>query len=331
MGGARPVQVRLLSFTYCANPSSILSDPSIPARSPRPRATARAHFDRGFRFEQSGLLDRALDAYRSGLAASTTVAEQAEANLRVARIFRSLSNWAESKEASARAIHLAGQAGADDLIAEAMNIEVGALQVQGHHEAADAIATRALDYARSARVRGITLQNLGRGAAERSDFATSDRYFEESIRCFRLANYDLGLAIALGNVARAALDRGDVERAIELGDEAIVLARRLNALDLVLTGVQNQAAAFAASGRHELAEALLTEALGHFTSAGNLTRQAECLEIMGELSARRPEDSETAVRCFARALTLATRASDQKLVDRLTRRLASKSMRTQGE
>jgi hypothetical protein len=74
-----------------------------------------------------------------------------------------------------------------------------------------------------------------------------------------------------------------------------------------------------------LAEALLTEALGHFTSAGNLGRQAECLEIMGELSAQRSGDGETAVRCFARALALATRASDQTLVDRLTKRLAGET------
>jgi tetratricopeptide (TPR) repeat protein len=116
-----------------------------------------------------------------------------------------------------------------------------------------------------------------------------------------------------------------------LGDEAIALARRLNALDLLLTGVQNQAAAFAASGRHELAEALLTEALGHFTSAGNLVRQAECLEIMGELSAERPEDRETAARCFARALALATQARDQRLVDRLATRLGAESARSVDE
>lgn len=268
------------------------------------------------------MLERALDAYRDALTGSVTLLDRAEAHLRIARVFRSMSKWTESKLAADLAIQLAEQAGSRDLIAEAMNVEVGALQVQGYYEAADAVAKRALDYATSPRVRGITLQNLGRGAAERGDFATSDRYFEESIACFRLANYDLGLAIALGNVARAALDRGDVQRAIELGEEAIALARRVNALDLLLTGVQNQAAAYAATGRHELAEALLTEALGHFTSAGNLVRQAECLEIMGDLSARRLEDAETAIRCFTRALTLATSANDQTLVERLSKRLS---------
>lgn len=295
-----------------------------------PGAPARAHFDRGFRLEQAGLLDRALDAYRDALGASETLLDRAEANLRISRVFRSMNRWADSKLAASEAIQLAEQAGSGDLIAEAMNIEVGALQVQGYYEAADAVALRALEHASSPRVRGITLQNLGRGAAERGDFATSDRYFDESIRCFRLANYDLGLAIALVNVARAALDRGDVQRAMDLGDEAIALARRVNALDLLLTGVQNQAAAYAAIGRHELAEALLTEALGHFTSAGNLVRQAECLEIMGELSAQRPEDADTATRCFTRALTLAASANDQVLVERLSKRLGVRAEKPDG-
>lgn len=307
--------------TLDANPRITLSDPSIQTPSPDLSASVKAHFDRGFRFEQGGLLERALDAYHDALGAAVTLVEQAEANLRIARVLRSANKWTESKLASAQAIHFAELAGSRDLTAEAMNIEVGALQVQGYYEAADTIAIRALDYASSPRVRGITLQNLGRGAAERGDFATSDRYFDESIECFRLANYDLGLAIALVNVGRAALDRGDFQRAIELGDEAIALTRRLNALDLLLTGVQNQAAAYAATGRHELAEALLTEALGHFTSAGNLVRQAECLEIMGDLSAQRPDDNETATRCFTRALTLAARANDQTLVERLSKRL----------
>jgi tetratricopeptide (TPR) repeat protein len=289
------------------------------------------YLDRGFRFEQGGLLERALESYRDALAASQTPVEEAEAHLRIARVYRAVSNWEESQRSSARAIELAKRAGVPDLVAEAMNIEVGSLQIQGYYEAADAIAMRALECARTPRVRGITLQNLGRGAAERGDFVTSDRYFDESISCFRKANYDLGLAIGLGNVARAALDRGDVERAIELGEEAIGLARRVNALDLLLTGVQNQAAAFAATGRYELAEALLTEALGHFTSAGNLVRQAECLEIMGDLSAQRAEEGDTMTRCFKRALVLATRANDHRLMERLSRRLAEEVGEAQAE
>ncbi len=100
------------------------------------------------------------------------------------------------------------------------------------------------------------------------------------------------------------------------------MARRLNLLDVLLTAVQNQAAAFAASGDHESAEALLTEALGHFTSARNLVRQAECLEIMGQMAATRSADSETARRCYERARELANAVGDRPLADRLTKRLS---------
>lgn len=272
---------------------------------------------------------RALDAFREALSAATSESDQALARLYVARAYRTLTDWDRSRDEARHAVRLALAIGDRDLAAEAMNVEIGALQMQGFLDEADALARRAIGYAVSPRVRGITLQNLGRGAAERGDFVTSDRYFGESIDAFREANYDVGLAIALTNAAKAALDRRDAERSIEIGKEAIALARRLSVLDVLLTTVQNQAAAYVAVGNLESAEALLTEALGHFTSAGNLIRQAECLEIMGEISERRP-DTDTAARCYARARDLAAAAGDHPLVDRLTRRLEDVS-RTGGD
>ena len=288
----------------------------------RPRAVsaARAHLDRGFRLEQGGTLDRSLEAYTEALALAATPAEEVDARLRIARVYRTLSEYEKSVAAAREAVRLALEIGADDLAAEAMNVEVGALQMRGAFEEAHELALRAFDLARSPRVRGITLQNLGRGAAERGDFETSDRYFAESVAAFRAADYDLGVMVALANAARAALDRGDAARALETGNEAIALARRLNSLDVLLTAVQNQAAAFVAMGNLEAAEGLLTEALGHFTSAKNPGRQAECLEIMGQMCELRP-DPETAVRCYTRARDLAIVASDRVLIERLTRRM----------
>ena len=69
------------------------------------------YLDRGFRFEQGGLLERALDSYRDALAASQTPIEEAEAHLRIARVYRAASNWEESHRSSARAIELAERAG----------------------------------------------------------------------------------------------------------------------------------------------------------------------------------------------------------------------------
>lgn len=283
-------------------------------------SSAQAHLDRGFRFEQAGSLERALDAYRDALAARPTPVQQVEARLRIARVFRGLSDWERSREESSAAIELANAIGADDLAAEAMNVEMGSLQVRGFFAEAEALGLEALRRARTDRVRGITLQNLGKGAAERGDFDASDRYFRDSVDAFRAANYDFGLAVALTNAAKAALDRGDAARALQVGNEAINLTRRVNALDVLLTAVQNQAAALVTVGELEAAESLLTEALGHFTSARNVLRQAECLEIMGQMSETRP-DLETARRCYMRAHELAVEAGNRALVERLSKRL----------
>jgi tetratricopeptide (TPR) repeat protein len=285
-------------------------------------SAARAHLERGFRFEQGGTLERALEAYRDALSARATPIEEAEARLRIARVYRTMAEWQHSRDESREAVRLATEHGADDLAAEAMNIEIGALQMQGFFAEAERMALIAVDRAQSPRVKGITLQNLGRGAAEQRDFATSDRYFELSIAAFRTAGYEVGLAVALTNAARVALDRGDAARSVEIGHEGIAIARRTNALDVLLTAVQNQAAAFVAMHDLESAESLLTEALGHFTSARNPVRQAECLEIMGQMSELK-SDPDTSVRCYTRARDLATAANDLPLVERLTNRIAS--------
>lgn len=287
----------------------------------RALSAARAHLDRGFRFEQAGTLARALEEYRDALNSHPLPVEEIEARLRIARVYRTMAAWDMCRVEADTALQLADSHHEDDLAAEAMNVQLGALQMQGFYDEADELGRRAITRARSARVRGITLQNLGRGAAERRDFAQSDAYFAESIDAFRSATYDIGLAVALANAAKAALDQGNIARALETGREAISLARRLNLLDVLLTAVQNQAAAFAAKGDHESAESLLTEALGHFTSAKNLIRQAECLEIMGQMSEARAGDPDTARRCYERARELAIAVGDHPLADRLTKRL----------
>jgi len=292
------------------------------SESTRAVSATRAHLDRGFRFEEGGTLERSLEAYREALEAATSTVEQAEAHLRIARVYRTMAEWTRSREESNEAVRLAQSAGAEDLAAEAMNIEIGALQEQGFLDEADAIGHGALELAKTPRVRGITLQNLGRGAAERGDFTTSDRYFDESITAFREANYERGLAVALVNASRAALDRGDARRSVEIGKEAIATARRLNSLDTLLTAVQNQAAAFMAQGRLDAADDLLTESLGHFTTARNPIRQAECLELMGQLAEKR-NDWETAVRCYTRASDLSRAANDQPLTERLVKCIAT--------
>lgn len=287
----------------------------------RAQAALRGLIERGFRSEQAGALERALDAYSQALAAATGPVDEAEARVGLARVYRAMARYEDSQREANAALALADAAGLDDLAAEAMNVDVGALQMQGFFDAAEEVARQALRRARSPRIRGVTLQNLGRGAAERGDFATAERYFNDSVTAFREADYEFGLAVALCNSAKAALDQKDAARSLAIGGEAMAIARRQNALDLLLNVTQNQAAAYVSLGDFDAAESLLTEALGHFTSARNATRQAECLELMGELSERRGGDRDTALRCYRRALDLAIAVNDRPLTARLSARI----------
>lgn len=276
----------------------------------------RTHLERGLRYEQAGTSDRALRAYREALASSIDALETAEAQVRIARVLRTLARWDEAVAESRAAIETAERIGAGDLIAEAMNIELWALRARGSFDEAKAIGQLALTRAKTPRARGITLANLGIIAATRREFDVADRYFAESVEAFTQAGYELGTALALTNRAAAARSNGKPELALGIAQDAANAARRLNALDVLVAAVQNEAHALVDLGRVEEAEDLLTEALGHFTAAGNPVGQAECLQIMGELSEKRG-DSATATRCYGKARDIARVAGAQALAQEL--------------
>lgn len=293
-----------------------------PAGQPLSPLTARAHLDGGLPYEQAGIARKAVAAYEAALSIGATPLEQAEAHLRLARVHSSESQWAAAAREAGLAVALAEQGGSDDLAAEAMNVQVGVHLLQGDLDAADALAERALARARSARVRGILLQNRGSIAAQRRDFAAASALFGESVSAFHEAGYELGMGFALVNASAAARDAGNAAEALDLAERAAVVARRLSAFDVLTIAVQNQAQALVALGRAEEAEAPLGEVLGHFTATANVLRQAECLEVMGELYAIRPDNEDTAARCFDLALSLSRRVGASALTERLARRLA---------
>lgn len=282
---------------------------------------ARVHLDGGLRYEQAGLGARAIAAYEAALAAGGTSSERAEAHLRLARVRRTMCHWDDAVRESREAVRLAEMAGEEELAAEAMNVEVGVWQLQGRFSEAEALARAALGRARTPRVRGILLQNLGTIAAQRGEFAAAEQLFNESVAAFEEASYTLGIGIALNNASAAARDSGDAARALELGKRAEDVARAIDALDILVLAIQNKAHALVDLGRLDEAEALLGEALGHFTATRNELRQAECLEIMGQLNTFRVEQRETAIRCYERALDLADRVGDEILRSRVTARL----------
>lgn len=282
----------------------------------------RSHFEAGQRFAAAGAVDKALAAYRAALAVATAPAERAMVLLHTSRLYRLRASWDDAVTAAREAQRLAEEARDDELVAEAMNAELGTYALRGRFADGHALAEQALARARSPRIRGMLLQNRGVLAARARDFDAAERWFAESIAAFREANFERGLAAALTNAAAAALDAGDPARALHLAGEGADVAMRIQAFDYVVLALQNKGEALAGLGRLDEAESMLGRTLGHFASSGDVLRQAECLEILGGLHARRDGGHATAVRCLSRAADLASVAGDPVLSERVAGRLA---------
>lgn len=284
---------------------------------------AQPHLDRGLRYEQAGVAEKAIAAYEDAMRSSITVFERAEAHIRLARVHRLVSNWADAIREAAEGARLAEEAGDVDLAAEAMNVEVGVCQLRGDFVEGERLAKRALELARNPRVRGILLQNLGAMHAQQRQFRAAEHCFTDSIEAFKAARYDIGVAIALNNASAAARDAGDYERALEVAQLATEVADRIDALDTMMLALQNQAHALLELGSVNRAETLLGEALGHYAATKNALRHAECLEIMGRINEWKPGNLDTAVRCYELAASMAGAVDDRVLHDRLRRRLSA--------
>jgi hypothetical protein len=182
-------------------------------------------------------------------------------------------------------------------------------------------------------VRGILLQNLGTCAAREGDGPAARELFATSLACFRAADYERGVLIALLNVASATVDFGDAAAALPLLAEAGELARALNDVDLLLLVVSVEAEALGKLGRLDEAELRIGEALGFFASAGNDLRRAECLLVLGDIhraqaganppGGLRDEHRDTAARCYTMAAELATTLAAAALGERAAAALAS--------
>jgi tetratricopeptide (TPR) repeat protein len=218
---------------------------------------------------------------------------------------------------------LAHSAGNGDLVAEAGNVEVGVHQLRGDFATAERLACIALEGARAPRVRGMLLQNLGAIAAQRCEYRRAEQLFSESVDAFKAARYEVGMALALNNASAAARDAGDFERALELAVLATEVADRIDALDILMLALQNQAHALLEHGSVDRAEELLGQALGHYAATRNALRHAECLEIMGRINEREPRSLDTARRCYVRAADMATTVGNQALLERVRRRLTA--------
>ncbi|MGZ8494027.1 MAG: tetratricopeptide repeat protein, partial [Gemmatirosa sp.] len=279
----------------------------------------------GQRFEYAGDAERARTAYGTALALAETPALQAEAVRRLGDTHRARGAWDEARRAYARSAAIADAAGLRDLLAEALNAEGSVAVLQGDAEQAGRVFERALRENPGPRVRGLLLQNIGMCAVRERDHARAVELFVASLGCFRESGYRRGIIIALNNLGAARIEVGEPTAAVPLLREAASIARELHELDLLLLTVRNEAEVCLKLGRLEEAEQYIGEALGHFSRAGNESRRAECLVILGDVQRAHGTAALDAVaaRCYTLAAELADSVGAGLIAARARTALAS--------
>jgi tetratricopeptide (TPR) repeat protein len=267
--------------------------------------------DEGRRCESHGVLDRALASYSAAAEASNEAATVAEALTHQSRVHRLRCEWTLALSAARRAQETAQRENLSGLLSDALNAEALVLVCQGEFVEALRLFNRILDTTEEPRQRGIALQNIGTVMAQQGHLGSAERAFAESFGWFRHAGYRLGEAMALNNHARVALDRGNPQLAEQLLEQALSVARAEEYSDLIALATVNLAEALDARGLHDKAEEQASIALGYFATSGNRWREIECLRLIGSIN-ERLGDYQNAVRCYERALDIATAIGAQQ-------------------
>lgn len=258
---------------------------------------------RGIRYERGGVLDQALACYEAA-ARNTDPRTRSEALRRSADVHRTRCEWGLAFERAREAAAVAREAGLDEVLAEATNAEAAVHQSRGDLDTADRLYASILAMTEDQRVRGIALQNLGGIAGMKGDLSGAARRFEESLECFQEADYKRGIAIALNNVGRAALDQRDHTRALDVLRQAVFQAREVDDLELAALAATNLGEALLLAGDCERAEDEVSAALGFFKISGNVWRQVECMRLLGDVR-RACGELEISERLYRQGLQMA--------------------------
>ena len=260
----------------------------------------------GIRAERLGVLDRAVELFGRVARDARDPDVTSDAFSRLANVHRLRCDWNEAIAAAHSAQRIAREARLPLREHEALNAEAGVLMERGDLASAMPLFERIVQESSDDRLRGLGQQNIGSLHARLGRLDEAEQAFASSVMSFERAGYQRGLAIALNNQGRAALDRGDAESAEQLLRRAVRAARQVHDEELASQAMVNLAAAVLERGDVQVAEDFVATALGHFRESGNQYREIECLRLLGRIGGI----TGGGVRsngCYARALQVARR------------------------
>jgi tetratricopeptide (TPR) repeat protein len=281
--------------------------------------------DAAVNHERQGEVDDALVHYRAAEALAGADAWLASEVLRrQAYLHHARSEWELSLDLARRAVTAAERATLNDQHAEALIAVAWVHVARGAYEDAIPELEKVASLTQDPRITGLAIHNLGAIAAERGDWERCRQHFMESVRRFRSAGYQRGVAFAHNNYGRAALDHGNYALAADLLQHAVSSAKNAADPDLLALATMNVAEALGGTGELERAESMARTALAHFTSTGNGWRRVECERLLGDLEKQRAHES-AAREWWSSALETARSIGAQLEVVKLEERLGARA------
>ncbi|MET1231259.1 MAG: tetratricopeptide repeat protein, partial [Candidatus Limnocylindrales bacterium] len=158
-------------------------------------------------------------------------------------------------------------------------------------------------------LRANALTGAGLLAFIQGDYAAALAFHEQSLELHRRLGDATAVAYATNNLANAALQQGDLDRARELYEQSLVLARQQDRHGYAF-GLVNTADVLQRQGEYAAAQGRFRESITMFRELGDPWGEAYALDEFGRV-ARREGDVETARILHADALAIARSMGDQ--------------------
>jgi predicted ATPase/class 3 adenylate cyclase len=175
------------------------------------------------------------------------------------------------------------------------------------------------------RVRAKALYGLGRVALVQADYEYAVPRLEQSTELFRKLDDAEGLVYSLADIGWIETARGSLDRARQLADESVAIARRSGDETLIAAAVHSLACTTLEHGQHARAKELFEESLALRRSLGDKRNVASSLGYLG-LVALLEGDYDNATTSLERSLALGRELENRLIVSSALANLALASL-----
>jgi len=159
--------------------------------------------------------------------------------------------------------------------------------------------------------RAKALNGAGNLASTQGDYAAARTLYEESLAIHQQLEDRLGIATAIGNLARVAYLRHDFPGARQRFEESLAIRQEMGDRRGIALSLNNLANVYHAEGDNAMAHRLYEEALATWRALGDTTNIAYALRNLGMLTLERG-DTAAARRLLEESLAMRREIGDRR-------------------